>query len=115
MRKSKQDHKKPATARTVVTVKIDGKRWRRVLTLSRSGPTERHFVLETDHAGCTTVRFGDGVHGASASCAARVDVTVKTDEDPIQISLRRSAVTPTEDQTLWVTIRNRTNAIAFSG
>src|SRR5260370_15870579 len=115
MQKSKQDHKKAPSSRATVIVRVDGSRWRRVRTLSRSGPTDHHFVREIDHAGSTTVGLGDGVHGASASRATKVDVTFKTDEDPIQVSLRRTPVTPTKDQALWVAIRNRTKAIAFSG
>ena len=36
-------------------------------------------------------------------------------QDTIPVSLRRTAVLPTADQALWVAIRNRTRAIAFSG
>jgi hypothetical protein len=48
-----------------VTVRVDGKRWRRVLSFSDSGSADHHFLLETKPNGSTTVRFGDGVHGAS--------------------------------------------------
>jgi len=57
--------KKMIGAVPVVTVGVDGKRRRRVRSLSASGPTDRHFVLETKPDGSATVRFGDGVHGAS--------------------------------------------------
>jgi len=36
-------------------------------------------------------------------------------QDRIPVSLGRTATTPTRDQALWVAIRNRTKAIAFSG
>jgi hypothetical protein len=100
-----------------VTVRVDGKRWRRVLTLSASGSTDHDFVLETKPNGSTTVRFGDGVHGASPSKALRVDATFGTGAGAIRIGLRRSRTTgsPTRDQALWVSIRNHTNAISFSG
>ena len=55
-----------------VTVRVDGKRWRRVLTLSASGSADLHFVVETKPNGSSTVRFGDGVHGASPSKALKV-------------------------------------------
>lgn len=58
-----------------VTVRVDGKRWRRVLTLLASAPTDHHFLVETQPNGSTTVRFGDGVHGASPSKALKVDAT----------------------------------------
>ena len=35
--------------------------------------------------------------------------------DTVPVSLRRTQVTPTDDQALWVAIRNRTKAISFSG
>jgi hypothetical protein len=50
-----------------VTVRVDGKRWHRVLTFSASGSTDHHFLVETKPNGSSTVRFGDGVHGASPS------------------------------------------------
>ena len=36
-------------------------------------------------------------------------------QDTIPVSLKRTAVSPTRDQALWVAIRNRTRAIGFSG
>jgi hypothetical protein len=56
-----------------VTVRVDGKRWRRVLSFSDSGSADHHFLLETKPNGSTTVRFGDGVHGASPRKALKVD------------------------------------------
>jgi hypothetical protein len=100
-----------------VTVRIDGKRWRRVLTLSASGSTDHDFVLETKPNGSTTVRFGDGIHGASPGKALKVDATFGTGAGAIRMGLRRSRTTgsPTRDQALWVSIRNRTLAIDFGG
>jgi hypothetical protein len=110
MRKFKQ---KPTKAKTVpvdVTVRVDGRRWRRVLTLSASGATDHHFILEIEPNGSTAVRFGDGVRGAPAMKASKVDVTFRTDDGDIQVSLRRASSEPTLDQALWVAIRNRMNA-----
>ena len=51
--------------------------------------------------------------------AATEDITVEVrpiaHQDIIPVSLKRTAVSPTPDQALWVAIRNRTRAIAFSG
>jgi len=100
-----------------VTVRVDGKRWRRVLTLSASDSTDHHFVVETKPDGSTTVRFGDGVHGASPSKALKVDVSFGTGAGAIRIGLRRFRTTGfrTRDQELWSSIRNRTSAIVFGG
>jgi hypothetical protein len=98
-----------------VTVRVDGERWRRVLTLSASGSTDRHFLVETKPNGSTTVRFGDGVRGASPGKALKVDATFGTGAGAIRIGLRRSRTTGsrTRNQALWVSIRNRTKVISF--
>jgi hypothetical protein len=100
-----------------VTVRVDGKRWRRVLTLTASGSADFHFVVETKPNGSTTVLFGDGIHGASPSKALKVDVTFGSGAGAIRIGLRRSRTTgsKTRDQALWSSIRNRTSAIVFGG
>ncbi len=100
-----------------VTVRVDGKRWRRVLTLLASAPTDHHFLVETQPNGSTTVRFGDGVHGASPSKALKVDATFGTGAGAIRIGLRRSRTkgSRTSDQALWSLVRNRTLAIALGG
>src|SRR5262245_51499392 len=100
-----------------VTVRVDGKRWRRVLTFSASGSTDHHFLVETKPNGSTTVRFGDGIHGASPGKALTVDATFGTGAGAIRIGLRRSRTTgsKTRDQALWSSIRNRTSAIVFGG
>lgn len=38
--------------------------WRAQPDLLRSGPDDRHYVVETDSRGLVTLRFGDGVNGA---------------------------------------------------
>ena len=76
MRNSKQNRKKAEPVPMGVIVRVDGRRWRRVLNLSASSPTDHHFLLKTEPNGSTTVQFGDGVHGASASKAMKVDVTL---------------------------------------
>ena len=47
-----------------IWLEIDGDAWHRVASLEDSGPDDRHFVLTTDENGTTTVRFGEGEHGA---------------------------------------------------
>ena len=98
-----------------VVVKVDGRRWRRVLSLSGSRSDDRHYVLETRPNGSATVQFGDGAHGASASKASRVEITYRTGgggAGNVRLCLRRTA-RPTRDLALWVAIRNRTHAVNF--
>src|SRR5262249_44024449 len=98
-----------------VIVKVDGRRWRRVLSLSGSRSDDRHYVLETRPNGSATVQFGDGAHGASASKALRVELTYRTGGGGnVRLCLRRTARS-TRDLALWVAIRNRTHAISFGG
>jgi hypothetical protein len=100
-----------------VVVKVDGRRWRRVLSLSGSRSDDRHYVLETRPNGSATVQFGDGAHGASASKASRVEITYRTGgggAGNVRLCLRRTA-RPTRDLALWVAIRNRTHAVNFGG
>jgi hypothetical protein len=100
-----------------VVVQVDGRRWRRVLSLSRSKSDDRHYVLETEPNGSATVRFGDGVHGASASEALRVEITYRTGTGgagDVRLNLCRAA-RPTRDLALWAAIHNRTHAVKFGG
>src|SRR5215470_17326118 len=96
-----------------VVVKVDGRRWRRVLSLSGSRSDDRHYVLETRPNGSATVQFGDG----AASKASRVEITSRTgggDAGNVRLCLRRTA-RPTRDLALRVAIRNRTHAVNFGG
>jgi hypothetical protein len=47
-----------------IDLEVGGEVWHRVGSFDDSGPDDRHFVLTTDERGATTVRFGDGAHGA---------------------------------------------------
>jgi hypothetical protein len=51
-------------ARSTLDVFVGDDRWDPVESLAESGPDDRHYMVETDAAGSTTVRFGDGHHGA---------------------------------------------------
>src|SRR5262249_31503261 len=86
-----------------VVVKVDGRRWRRVPSLSGSRSDDRHCVLETRPNGSATVQFGDGAPGASASKASRVEITYRTGgggAGNVRLCLRRTA-RPTRDLALW--------------
>ncbi len=56
--------RKAAASGVVIALQIDGEVWRRVDSLEDSAPDDRHFVAVTDASGATTIRFGDGEHGA---------------------------------------------------
>jgi len=62
-----------------------------------------------------TVVADDTGRPLKASEDATVQNRPLAHQDTIPVSLRRTAVLPTADQALWVAIRNRTRAIAFSG
>jgi len=62
-----------------------------------------------------TVVADDGGRPLKASEDVTVEIRPLAHQDTIPVSLKRTAVPPTADQALWVAIRNRTKAIAFSG
>jgi hypothetical protein len=65
-----QTRKKRASSEIAIDLQIGGELRHRVASLANSGPDDRHFVLTTDESGATTVRFGDGAHGAPAGADA---------------------------------------------
>ena len=65
-----QTRKKRASSEVAIDLQIGGEVWHRVASLANSGPDDRHFVLTTDERGATTVRFGDGAHGARLPAGA---------------------------------------------
>jgi hypothetical protein len=100
-----------------IVVKVDGQRWRRVLSLSGSKSDDRHYVVETKPDGSATVQFGDGVHGASAGKASRVEVEYRTGggaAGAVGLNLCRAA-RPKRHLTLWAAMRHRAYAIKFGG
>ncbi len=98
--------KNSKVAALTVAVSVDGRRWRRVLSLSDSGAADAHFTLETGRNGSTAVRFGDGVHGAAPGEGSTVAVTYTTGNGT-RVHLSRTANPCAEDQALWVVIRDR--------
>src|SRR6266404_8846502 len=90
MRKSKLKRKNGTIVPADVTVRIDRRRWRQVLTLAGSGPADCVFTAETEPDGGTVVRFGDGVHGARLPTDGDLAVTYRTGGGGnIQVGLRR--------------------------
>lgn len=60
-----------------VVLKVNGRPWKVVKALTKSGPTDSHFVVKTSGSK-TTVTFGDGVHGAKPPSGSNVEVTFGT-------------------------------------
>ena len=97
-----------------VTIEVNGRRWQRVMSLAKSRPDDRHYVLKTtgDRA---TVIFGDGEHGTAPPTGSTVRATYRQGSGragEIKLNYRVSA-SRTLDQALWVVIRNGTKAISF--
>jgi hypothetical protein len=54
----------PAGAAPELEVRVNSVLWARADNFNQLGPNDRSYVLDTGYSGSTTVRFGDGVHGA---------------------------------------------------
>jgi hypothetical protein len=65
-----QTRRKRTSSDVAIELQVGGEVWHRVDSLANSGPDDRHFVLTTDESGATTVRFGDGAHGARLPAGA---------------------------------------------
>jgi len=92
-----------------IRVKVNGRLWKQVKRFVQSGPTDRHYIIETN-GNKTTVVFGDGVHGAIPPSGSNVEATYRTGSGTageVTVSFRA------RDQGLWIAIRNRTHAISF--
>jgi len=100
-----------------VTVTVNGKPWRRVPNLTDAGARDRVFTVVRTDGGKTVVQFGDGVHGARPPLGSKIAVGYRTGAgsggNTMTVVLQRTATRPTDDQALWVAIRNRTKAISF--
>ena len=49
---------------TALQVTVNGEEWVEVSSLTHSGPTDRHFVVDRKSGDAGEIRFGDGVTGA---------------------------------------------------
>jgi hypothetical protein len=49
---------------SALEVYVDGTLWKRVENLSDFGPNDQVYVVGKDSAGRSSIRFGDGEHGA---------------------------------------------------
>lgn len=100
-----------------VTVTVNGKPWRRVPNLTDAGAGDRVFTVVRTDGGKTVVQFGAGVHGARPPVGSKIAVGYRTGAgsggNTMTVVLQRTATPPTDDQALWVAIRNRTKAISF--
>jgi hypothetical protein len=72
----------PRTARPVVALGGDGPVWQPRYDLLGSGPTDRHFVVETDNAEIAHLRFGDGTQGAQPPAGVRLPAHYRVGNGP---------------------------------
>jgi hypothetical protein len=105
-------------AHVFVKVKVSGRSWRPVKAFAECGPTDHHYVIKRNGTK-TTVVFGNGVHGAQPPPGPTVEVTYRTGSGAAgnvaaaNVAVTYSVATKPMDQTLWVSIRNKTHAIGF--
>jgi len=92
---------------------VNKERWTYVPDLSNSGPEERVYLVDDDPAGGAWVRFGDGTHGKRPPPDSSVIATWRAGSTEVRVALTRAASIPTQDQELWVAIRNRTDTLSF--
>jgi len=59
-----RDDAAPSGAASTLAVRVDGLLWQEVPSFHGRGPQDHVFATRTSDDGATTVRFGDGVHGA---------------------------------------------------
>lgn len=62
------------TAEPLITVKVDGELWQRVISLRESQPYDRHFQVADRDDGRNRVLFGDNVNGLRPEQYARIEV-----------------------------------------
>ena len=63
---------------TLVVTDAGGEAWSEVISLVPSGAGDRHFVVETDELGRSTIRFGNGVNGENVAEGASISCTFQT-------------------------------------
>ena len=101
------------TASPAYRVTVNGQRWRWVKDLATSGPRDRHFAVEEAGRGPSTVRFGDGVHGARPPAGSEIAVRYRRGTGgAVTVTLHRTRQPPTADQSLWLVVRQRTDGIS---
>jgi hypothetical protein len=97
-----------------VTIRVNGRSWQRVKSFAKSGPDDRHYVLEMNRNNATVI-FGDSEHGAIPPIGSNIQATYRHgsgNAGDVKLSYRAS-VRRIVDEVLWVAIRNRTNTISF--
>jgi hypothetical protein len=93
-----QERKGRARSGIAIELQIDGEVWHRVASLDNSGPGDRHFVITTDENGTTTVRFGDGEHGARLPTGAdRVVAAYRSSKRFVAVVKQQGRVTVDKD------------------
>jgi len=61
-----------------IQILVDGKRWRKVNDLLKSGPLDRTYAVKMDSEGAVRVIFGDGKHGMRPPPGSRIEVRYRS-------------------------------------
>jgi hypothetical protein len=94
-------------------VTVDGERWTRVPDVSNSGPEDRVYSVNEDDSGGSWIRFGDGTHGKRPASGSSVAATYRAGPNQVQLTLTRTASSPTPDVDLWLVIKNGAEELSF--
>ncbi len=92
---------------------IDGQIWQQVRDFAHSGPGDAVYRLTFGPNSETEIVFGDGRNGRRPPDGAECSATFDSPTGPVGVTMRRAEVPATQDQTLWVAIRNSSNALSF--
>jgi hypothetical protein len=63
---------------TLVVIDLGGETWNEVISLVPSSPSDRHFIVETDELGRSTIRFGNGINGENVPAGGSIQCTYQT-------------------------------------
>jgi hypothetical protein len=63
---------------TLAVTDLGGEAWSEVISLVPSSSGDRHFVVETDELGRSTIRFGNGVNGENVPEGGSIQCTYQT-------------------------------------
>lgn len=99
-----------------VGLEVNGERWVQVSDFEAAGPDDRVFVVQQTDEGRSEIRFGDGRNGAMPPTGSQIVAHYRfgggKDGNVAGAALTISVVEP-GDQTFWVSIRVRSDGIAF--
>jgi hypothetical protein len=84
-----------------------------VRDFANSGPDDAVYRLNSGPNSETEIVFGDGRNGRKPPDGAECSATFDSPAGPVTVTMHRAEVPATQDQALWVAIRNSSNALSF--